>query len=28
VTWDDVLLRTDEIYARAAKVLADRTLGG
>jgi glycosyltransferase involved in cell wall biosynthesis len=28
VTWDDVLLRTDEIYARAAKVLADRTLDG
>jgi glycosyltransferase involved in cell wall biosynthesis len=27
VTWDDVLVRTDEIYARAAKVLADRTLG-
>jgi glycosyltransferase involved in cell wall biosynthesis len=23
VTWDDVLLRTDEIYARAAAVLAD-----
>jgi glycosyltransferase involved in cell wall biosynthesis len=26
VTWDDVLIRTDEIYARAAKVLAARTL--
>ena len=29
VTWDDVLIRTDEIYARAAKVLAAaRTLDG
>jgi glycosyltransferase involved in cell wall biosynthesis len=27
VTWDDVLARTEEIYARAAKVLAERTLG-
>ena len=27
VTWDDVLARTGEIYARAAKVLAARTLG-
>ena len=28
VTWDDVLVRTEEIYARAAKVLAAHTLEG
>lgn len=28
VTWDGVLVRTEEIYARAAKVLAARTLDG
>jgi glycosyltransferase involved in cell wall biosynthesis len=27
-TWDDVLARTEDVYARAARVLADRTLEG
>jgi hypothetical protein len=28
VTWDDVLVRTESVYARAGEILKARTLGG